>query len=50
MTRFQNGKDNLIAITFNAKTRDVSFNETAELMNYSVRLIQNGQVGVASAE
>lgn len=50
MTRFQNGKDNLIAITFNAKTRDASFSETAELMNYSVRLIQNGQVGVASVK
>jgi len=50
MTRWQNGKDSLIAITFNAKTRNASFSETAELMNYSVRLIQGGLVGIASVK
>lgn len=50
MTRFKDGKDNLIAITFNAKTRNASFNETVELMNYSLRLIKDGKVNVASVK
>jgi D-alanyl-D-alanine endopeptidase (penicillin-binding protein 7) len=50
MTRWQSGTDSLIAITFNAKTRNASFSETAELMNYSVKLIQDGKVGLASVK
>jgi len=50
MTRFKSGADTLIAITFNAKNRTASFNETAELMNYSVRLVKEGKVGIANVK
>ncbi|MEI7620651.1 MAG: RlpA-like double-psi beta-barrel domain-containing protein [Candidatus Falkowbacteria bacterium] len=50
MTRFKEGKENLIAVTFNAKNRTASFNETAELMSYSARLIRDGKVGIASVK
>lgn len=50
MTRFKSGQDNLIAITFNAKSRASSFNETAELMDYGIRLNQSGKVKAASVK
>lgn len=37
MTRIKDGLKTLIAVTLGAETRDISFNETAELLRYGLR-------------
>jgi D-alanyl-D-alanine endopeptidase (penicillin-binding protein 7) len=47
MTRFRNGQDDFVAVTFNAKNRTASVNETAELMSYGVFMVGFGQLEIA---